>query len=237
MSSLLISDAHLSPSHPEICEAFFKFLENEAINTKSLYILGDLFEAWIGDDDQEPLSRKVVLHLKKLTDKGVAVFLMQGNRDFLYGTTFTEQTGCKLLPDHHVLNYKNKKILLLHGDTLCTDDKQYQRFRRIARSSFLRWLLIKLPLGTRQKMAESWRSKSIQFNANKPENIMDVSVSEVDRVMKKYSADIMIHGHTHRPKRHQHLHGERIVLGNWGEYGWFIRIKDEATLDLISFKI
>ena len=237
MSSLLISDIHLSPCYPETCEAFFNFLRNEIADSTSLYILGDLFEAWIGDDDQEPLPRKVISALKDLTDSGVAVYLMPGNRDFLYGKKFATQTGCKLLPDYHVLKYPNKRVLLLHGDTLCTTDKHYQRYRFVARSRLLRFILNSLPISVRQKIAGSLRSKSTRHNANKPENIMDVSASEVDRVMKKYEANIMIHGHTHRPKRHQEKYGERIVLGDWGKDGWFIRIKSEENLDLIAFKI
>ena len=237
MSSLLISDLHLSPSHPETCEAFFNFLRNEATESTTLYILGDLFEVWIGDDDQDPLSRRVISSLKSLTDDGVVVYLMPGNRDFLYGKKFAAQTGCKLLPDWHILQYPNKRILLLHGDTLCTTDEQYQRFRFIIRSRLLRFILTSLPISIRQKIAKSLRSKSIKLNTNKPENIMDVSVPEVERLMKKYDANIMIHGHTHRPKRHQQKYGERFVLGDWGNNGWFIRINNEESLELLAFKI
>jgi UDP-2,3-diacylglucosamine hydrolase len=237
MPSLLISDLHLSPYHPEICEAFFNFLRNEAADSTSLYILGDLFEAWIGDDDQEPLSRQVISSLKSLTDKGVAVYLMPGNRDFLYGKRFVTQTGCKLLLDYHVLKYPNKRVLLLHGDILCTEDKQYQRFRYIVRSRLLRFILTSLPISIRQKIAKSLRSKSIALNTNKPENIMDVSEPEVERLMKKYDANIMIHGHTHRPRRHQQKYGERIVLGDWDNNGWYIRINNEENLELLTFKI
>ena len=237
MSSLLISDVHLSPHHPKISEAFFNFLKNEAADSTSLYILGDLFEAWIGDDDREPLSRKVILSLRNLTEQGVTVYLMQGNRDFLYGKKFAAQTGCKLLSDHHVLSYPNKTVLLLHGDTLCTADKQYQRFRLIARSPLLRFILTNLPITFRQKIAEILRSKSKKLNANKSENIMDVSISEVDRIMDKYNANIMIHGHTHRPRIHEQQFGKRFVLGDWDKNGWFICISNEENFDLISFKI
>ena len=136
MSTLLISDLHLSPQHPAVSEAFFNFLKNEAINSQSLFILGDLFEAWIGDDDQGLLSRQVVSALKEVTDKGTSIYLMHGNRDFLISRTFSYETGCKLLPDCYIHEAGNKKILLLHGDTLCTQDKQYQLFRRVVRSRF-----------------------------------------------------------------------------------------------------
>ena len=237
MSTLLISDLHLSPQHPAVSEAFFNFLKNEAINSQSLFILGDLFEAWIGDDDQGLLSRQVVSALKEVTDKGTSVYLMHGNRDFLISRKFSYETGCKLLPDYYIHEAGNKKILLLHGDTLCTQDKQYQLFRRVVRSRFFFRSVMQLPVKTRQNIAEKLRLKSKKFNANKPENIMDVSLPEVERVMSKYSVDVMIHGHTHRPGRHKNLRGERLVLGDWGENGWFIRIKDKGTLNLVSFKI
>jgi UDP-2,3-diacylglucosamine hydrolase len=237
MSTLLISDLHLSPQCPAVSEAFFGFLKNEAVHSNALYILGDLFETWIGDDDPEPFSRQVILALKTVSDSGVSVYFMQGNRDFLIGKKFSHDTGCTLLDDYHTCELEGKKVLLLDGDTLCTRDKQYQRFRRIARSRLLRWVLMHLPLKVRQRIAAKLRSQSMESNSNKSENIMDVSPQEVEQTMKKYCIDTIIHGHTHRPNRHKHLHGERLVLGDWGQNGWFIRIKDKGTIDLVSFKI
>jgi UDP-2,3-diacylglucosamine hydrolase len=237
MSTLLISDLHLSPQCPAVSEAFFNLLKNESVKFDSLYILGDLFDTWIGDDDPEPFSHQVISALKKLSDSGVSVYLMQGNRDFLIGKKFSHDTGCILLGDYHVCELEGKKVLLLHGDTLCTRDKQYQRYRHIARSGFLRWVLMHLPLKVRQRIAAKWRSQSIESNSNKSENIMDVSPQEVEKIMEKYCIDTIIHGHTHRPNRHKHLHGERLVLGDWGQNGWFVRITDKTTIELVSFEI
>tara|TARA_R110001592_G_scaffold356455_4_gene658385 strand:+ start:10561 stop:11274 length:714 start_codon:yes stop_codon:yes gene_type:complete len=237
MTTLVISDLHLSPDRPAASRAFFDFLKNEAQQAKALYILGDLFEAWVGDDDPAPLSRDVISALKELGDSGTELYFMQGNRDFLIDKRFAHETGCTLLPDHYVAQLEGQKILLLHGDTLCIGDEQYQKFRRKARHPVFRWCLNHLPLKTRQNIAASWRSKSMKVNANKSDNIMDVTPSEVERVLEEYQVNIMIHGHTHRPNRHQHKNGERIVLGDWHHNGWYIRVTENTSPELISFPI
>ena len=237
MSTLLISDLHLSPERPAVTQAFLDFLKNQTAEANALYILGDLFEAWVGDDDPAPLSRKIILALKELTDNGTSLYVMQGNRDFLLNKRFARETGCTLLPDHYVTELKNHKILLLHGDTLCIGDKQYQKFRRKARHPIFRWCLNHLPLKTRQNIATSWRSKSMKVNANKSDNIMDVTTSEVEKQMAKYQVKVMIHGHTHRPNRHNHNNGERLVLGDWNHNGWYIRVTEKTEPELISFPI
>jgi len=237
MSTLLISDLHLSPERPAVTLAFLDFLKNQAAEANALYILGDLFEAWVGDDDPAPLSRKVITVLKELTDNGTDLYVMQGNRDFLLDKRFARETGCTLLPDHYVTELENHKILLLHGDTLCIGDEQYQKFRRKARHPIFRWCLNHLPLKTRQNIATSWRSKSMKVNSNKSDYIMDVTPSEVERIMEKYQVNSMIHGHTHRPNRHQHKNGERLVLGDWYQNGWYIRVTEKAAPELNSFPI
>lgn len=237
MTTLLISDLHLSPDRPAVSRAFFDFLKNEAQQARALYILGDLFEAWVGDDDPAPLSRDVISALKELADSGTELYFMQGNRDFLIDKRFARETGCTLLSDHHVAQLEGQNILLLHGDTLCIGDEQYQKFRRKARHPVFRWCLNRLPLKTRQNIATSWRAKSMKVNSNKSDNIMDVTPSEVERVMEAYQVNTMIHGHTHRPNRHQHKNGERIVLGDWHHHGWFIRVTDNTPPELISFPI
>ena len=237
MTTLVISDLHLSPDRPAVSRAFFDFLKNEAQQAEALYILGDLFEAWVGDDDPAPLSRDVILALKELAGSGTELYFMQGNRDFLIDKRFARETGCTLLPDHYVAQLEGQKILLLHGDTLCIGDEQYQKFRRKARHPVFRWCLNHLPLKTRQNIAASWRSKSMKVNANKSDNIMDVTPSEVERIMEKYQVNTMIHGHTHRPNRHHHKNGERIVLGDWHHHGWFIRVTENTPPELISFPI
>lgn len=237
MPTLLISDLHLSPERPAVTQAFLGFLKDQAQQANALYILGDLFEAWVGDDDPAPLSREVIAALKVLTDNGTGLYLMQGNRDFLIDKRFARETGCTLLPDYYVAQLEGHNLLLLHGDTLCTGDEQYQRFRRKARHPVFRWCLNHLPLRTRQNIAKNWRAKSMNANSNKPDNIMDVTASEVERQMEKYQVNTMIHGHTHRPNRHQHKQGERLVLGDWHHHGWYIRVTERTEPELISFPI
>jgi UDP-2,3-diacylglucosamine hydrolase len=237
MSTLLISDLHLSPERPAVTQAFLDFLKNQAAEADALYILGDLFEVWVGDDDPAPLSQEVIAALKALTYSGTALYVMQGNRDFMIGKRFARETGCTLLPDHYVAQLEGHKVLLLHGDTLCIDDEQYQRFRRKTRRPFFLWCLKRLPLSTRQKIADNGRAKSRAVNANKSENIMDVTPSEVEQLMEQYQINTMIHGHTHRPNRHQHKNGERLVLGDWHQNGWYIRVTEKAEPELISFPI
>ena len=237
MSTLLISDLHLSPERPAVTQAFFEFLEHQAREASALYILGDLFEAWIGDDDPSELARAVISALKTLSDRGTKLYFLHGNRDFLVNKRFAREAGCTLLPEHHVANLEGHKILLLHGDTLCIEDVDYQKFRRKARHPVFRWLLSHLPLKKRQQIARDWRTKSMAANSNKSDNIMDVTDSEVERLMTKYQVNTMIHGHTHRPNHHRHKNGERLVLGDWHHNGWFIRVAKNAAPELISFPI
>lgn len=237
MTTLLISDLHLSPERPAVTRAFFAFLENQTDDIEALYILGDLFEAWIGDDDPAPLARQVIAALKKLSDSGVKLFFTHGNRDFMIGKQFARETGATLLPDHHLTELGGQRVLLLHGDTLCTGDADYQTFRRRYRHPLVKFLLRHLPLKKRQKMAVEWRQKSMQANANKSDNIMDVSEETVAQLMAQYRVKLMIHGHTHRPFHHQMPCGERLVLGDWHQRGWYIRIKEDHSPELISFPI
>ncbi len=237
MPTLLISALHLSPERPAVTQAFLGFLKDQAQQANALYILGDLFEAWVGDDDPAPLSQEVISALKALTDNGSDLYLMQGNRDFLIDKRFARETGCTLLPDYYVAQLEGRNVLLLHGDTLCIEDVDYQRFRRKARHPVFRWCLNHLPLRTRQNIAKNWRAKSMDVNSNKPDNIMDVTASEVERQMEKYQVSTMIHGHTHRPNRHQHKQGERLVLGDWHHHGWYIRVTEKTEPELISFPI
>ena len=236
MIRLFISDLHLSKERPAVTRAFFRFMEQQAAEADELYILGDLFEAWIGDDDPETLARAVVAGLRKLADSGTRVFFLHGNRDFLVGRRFARETGCTLLPDYHLLVDGERKILLCHGDTLCTGDKKYQRFRRKVRNPLYRWLLAHLPLRRRLRIAADWRARRLAAKSNKPANIMDVTPAEVDRQLASRGAQVIIHGHTHRPAVHHHQNGERIVLGDWEKLGWFARF-DGQQIDLIDFEI
>ncbi len=224
MPALLISDLHLSEDRPGITRAFFRFLENQAREVESLYILGDLFESWIGDDDPNPMVREVIGKLRSLSDSGVRLYFQHGNRDFLIGKRFAEETGCTLLPETHIAEIDGHRVVLLHGDTLCTADREYQRFRTLTRNKIVKAMLLKLPLKKRQQMAADLRAKSMSANSNKAENIMDVTPEEVEKVLQESGVTTMIHGHTHRPDRHKHKLGERVVLGDWNKSAWIARI-------------
>jgi UDP-2,3-diacylglucosamine hydrolase len=213
-----------------------EFLENEASSAEALFVLGDLFEAWIGDDDSCPVGLDVQKGFKQLTDKGIALFIQHGNRDFFIGNRFCKATGAILLDDEHLIEYMDETVLAMHGDTLCTDDVDYIRFRKRIRHPISKFFLQSLPLKYRQKLADGMREKSKAANANKPSAIMDVNAQAVDRVMAKHQVKTLIHGHTHRPDRHQHSHGERIVLGDWHDKGWYV-IWDTNGLELCHFEI
>ena len=236
MSVLFISDLHLAPERPAVTRAFLSFLSDRASASEALYILGDLFEAWIGDDDPTAMAAEVQDALRKLSDSGVSLFIQQGNRDFLLGRRFIKRCGAVLLGDEHIVEYAGHRALVMHGDSLCTDDIDYQRFRRKARNPVYKWCLSHLPLKRRQKLASDWRAKSMAANSNKASAIMDVNAQTVATVMDKHNVEILIHGHTHRPNRHQLAAGERIVLGDWHDLGWVLCL-DDRGYDLESFVI
>ena len=236
MSVLFISDLHLAPERPAVTRAFLSFLSNRASAAESLYILGDLFEAWIGDDDPTAMAAEVQDALRKLSDSGVSLFIQQGNRDFLLGQRFIKRCGAALLGDEHIVENNGHRALVMHGDSLCTDDIDYQRFRRKARNPIYKWCLSHLPLKRRQKLAADWRAKSMAANSNKASAIMDVNADAVTAVMDKHAVDILIHGHTHRPNRYQLAKGERIVLGDWHDLGWVLCL-DDSGYNLESFVI
>lgn len=236
MAILFISDLHLSPERPEVTRAFLYFLEQHASSAKALFVLGDLFEAWIGDDDTCPTGTQVQQAFKQLTDQGVALFIQHGNRDFFIGKRFLQATGASLLADEHLVEYNDENILVMHGDTLCTDDMDYIRFRKKIRHPISKFLLLALPLRFRQKLANGMRAKSKAANANKPSAIMDVNTDAVDAVMSKHQVKTLIHGHTHRPDRHHHINGERIVLGDWHDKAWYV-LWEGNSLELKNFSI
>ena len=236
MAILFISDLHLSPERPEVTRAFLTFLQQHADSTEALFVLGELFEACIGDDDTCATGIEVQEAFKQLTDKGVGLFIQHGNRDFFIGKRFCKATGANLLADEHLVEYMDETVLVMHGDTLCTDDVDYIRFRKKIRHPVSKALLQLLPLTYRQKLANAMRAKSKAANANKPSAIMDVNANAVEAVMTKHCVSTLIHGHTHRPDRHQHENGERIVLGDWHDKGWYI-VWDLAGINLNNFNI
>lgn len=227
MTILFISDLHLCSGRPEINRCFFDFLEREAVGARALYILGDLFEYWAGDDDLgDPFNATVVAALARLAAGGVPVYLMHGNRDFVIGEAFAGASGVTLLPDPTLLNLYGQPTLAMHGDTLCTLDQSYQAFRREARSAAWIGNLLQRPLAERKAAIETLRRQSEQEKRAKPEEIMDVAAAEVEAVLRRYGYPRLIHGHTHRPAHHVHLvdgHAcERWVLADWYQAGSYL---------------
>jgi UDP-2,3-diacylglucosamine hydrolase len=231
-ATLLISDLHLDDSRPEIEEQFIAFLKTEARQAKALYILGDLFEVWVGDDDPAVDKQRIQSALRELTASGVPCYVMHGNRDFLIGKRFLKYTGCQLLNDPCVVDLYNRRVLLLHGDLLCTDDHAYQRLRRIVRNPIVRFLFRLMTLKQRQKLAAKIRAGS-QTHINNTMNstaapIMDVNAEAVRNAFKQYDVNLMIHGHTHRPAIHQVNNTcTRVVLGDWYEQGSVLRFTEQ----------
>ncbi|WP_318474869.1 UDP-2,3-diacylglucosamine diphosphatase [Photobacterium leiognathi] len=223
MTTLFISDLHLSASRPDMTDCFLRFMAEDTANIDALYVLGDLFEMWIGDDEESPFLQQIKQAFKTLTDSGIPCYFVHGNRDFLIGKRFSQQTGIQLLPEHSVVDLYGKPTLILHGDTLCIEDEAYQRYRKKVHNKFIQWLFFRIPLSKRIQIGEKFRNNSSKNNQMKSQSIMDVTASEVVRVMKEFHVDQMIHGHTHRPDIHSLTVDDkpatRIVLGDWYEHG------------------
>ncbi|SER55729.1 UDP-2,3-diacylglucosamine hydrolase [Azotobacter beijerinckii] len=232
MATLLISDLHLDEERPDISRAFLRFLKERASQAEALYILGDFFEVWIGDDAMSPFQYSIAKALRDVADRGTRIFLMHGNRDFLVGRSFCRQAGCSLLRDPSRINLNGAPALLMHGDTLCTRDVAYMRFRRRLRNPLSVWLLRHLPLSKRQQLARKWRDASRQQVRQKAAEIVDVTPEEIPRIMAEHGVLTLIHGHTHRPAVHAlQVNGRdarRIVLGDWNRQGWVLEIDDRG---------
>lgn len=229
MALYFIADLHLQQSHPRITQGFLQLLQR-LDDATALYIVGDLFEVWVGDDYSDECTQAVIAGLNAFSASGKALYFMHGNRDFLLGEQFCEQTGGALLDEPHVLEL-HKPALLLHGDSLCTKDTAYMQMRTLLRNpQFQQQLLVK-PLAERLQLAVKIRGQSQAGNQLKAEDIMDVTPSAVDALMDEHQVSILIHGHTHRPNRHLWQHKqrtcERIVLGDWhDDLGWVLRYAD-----------
>ncbi|MCC4265137.1 UDP-2,3-diacylglucosamine diphosphatase [Oceanimonas baumannii] len=233
--TLFIADLHLSDGRPDITHAFLEFMRDEAPGADALYVLGDLFEFWVGDDEPVELNRQVAAAFRTCSEGGTPVYYIHGNRDFMIGRRFAAEAGMTLLPEHHVIDLYGEPVLIMHGDTLCTDDAGYQRYRRITRWRWLQWLFLCLPLRKRLDIADGIRGKSAQSKQGKNITIMDVNRQEVARQMRKAGVKRLIHGHTHRPAMHDFiLDGQpvqRLVLGDWYTQGSVLRIgPDHAEL-------
>ncbi len=237
---LLISDLHLEEQRPDITRAFLHFLQTRARQAEALYILGDFFEVWVGDDGMSPFQHGIARALRQLSDAGTRIFLMHGNRDFLIGRAFCRAAGCTLLKDPSIVHFNGEPVLLMHGDSLCTLDVGYMKLRRLLRNPLSLFILRNLPLTTRRKLARKLRSESRAQTRMKAREIIDVTPDEVPRIMAEHGVRTLIHGHTHRPAEHAlEVNGQsarRIVLGDWDSQGWALQI-DEQGLHQAPFAL
>ncbi len=232
---LFISDLHLQEERPRLNRGFFLFLKEQAPRAEALYILGDFFDVWIGDDAMTPFHHQVAAALKELATSGTQVYLMHGNRDFALGKVFCEAAGATLLSDPCVIQPYDEPLLLMHGDLLCTDDIAYQRLRRFFRNPVVNFILRNTPLGFRQQLASKTRQSSQEATRNKDQQITDANPEAIERFMQHYTAPALIHGHTHRPGIHQQALGKRYVLGDWSDaQGWKLEVTANSK-KLLSF--
>ena len=232
MSAVLISDLHLHESDPTLFSKFEMFLSSKVYGFNNLYILGDLFETWIGDDDESKFNKKVIEILKKVSADGMKVFLMHGNRDFLIGESFCSSINAELLSDYHIYEDGDSKILLLHGDTLCTDDIRYQEFRKLVRTESWKGDFLSKSLKERIDIASGLREMSNEETENKKNEIMDVNLESVRKISNEFNIEKMIHGHTHRPFIHQDENLLRVVLSDWeNEVNYATVINGEISLE------
>ena len=237
MSYLFISDLHLDENSEGITRGFKSFLHQQVPLAEKLFILGDLFEVWLGDDDITPFNAEII---QILGDIQIPKYIIHGNRDFLLGQTFCDQSGLELLPDPTIIEYAGESILLMHGDSLCTRDEDYINVRNHLRQPSVQQELLAKPLAERTAIAKDARKQSKEHTRETAVDIMDVTPDEVTRVMAENGVQLLIHGHTHRPAVHDLLiegnPARRIVLGDWGESGWYLKL-DGKNQDLISFEI
>jgi UDP-2,3-diacylglucosamine hydrolase len=229
MTTLFISDLHLDPERPAITELFGRFVDEEARGADALYILGDLFEAWVGDDDPSEAGAFVASKLRALRDAGVPVRFIRGNRDFLLGDAYARRAGMEILPDPAVVMLHGKPVLLMHGDLLCSDDTAYQDFRAQTRDPRWQAQFLAQPLPARLAFAQQARAASQAHQSGLQaqgamESITDATPATIAETFARYGVDRIIHGHTHRPKVHEGDGGTRIVLGDWYEQGSVLRV-------------
>ncbi|WP_313927217.1 UDP-2,3-diacylglucosamine diphosphatase [Pseudoxanthomonas sp.] len=239
MTTLFISDLHLDAERPAVTELFGAFMQKEATRADALYILGDLFEAWVGDDDPSETGAYVAARIREVADAEVPVFFIRGNRDFLLGDAFARRAGMRILPDPAVVMLYGKPVLLMHGDLLCTGDTAYQAFRAQTRNPAWQAQFLAQPLAARLAFAAQARAASAahqggmkQQGKTQFETLTDVATATVDATFAKFGIDTLIHGHTHRPAIHdltvENRACQRIVLGDWYEQGSVLRVEPDA---------
>ena len=238
MATLFIADLHLQTEEPAITAGFLRFLQGEARQADALYILGDLFEAWIGDDDPNPLHQQIASAIKAVVDAGVPCYFIHGNRDFLVGQRFARQSGMLLLAEEERLDLYGREVLIMHGDTLCTDDPGYLAFRAKVHTPWIQRLFLALPLLIRRRIAARMRADSKAANSSKSMDIMDVNPQAVVDVMERHHVQWLIPGHTHRPAVHElQANGQpawRVVLGAWHSEGSMVKVTPD-DVELIHF--
>ncbi|HEY0178765.1 MAG TPA: UDP-2,3-diacylglucosamine diphosphatase [Dokdonella sp.] len=237
MTTLFISDLHLDESQPHITQLFVEFVRHEAAHAQALYVLGDLFEAWIGDDAGDATADRVAKALAGLHAAGVPCFFIHGNRDFLLGDAYARRAGTTLLPDPSVVEIDGERVLLMHGDTLCTDDPRYQAFRAESHAPDWQRRFLARPRAEREAFAQQARAESRRYTRSVADAITDVNAAAVRDAMRRHDVRRLIHGHTHRPAVHRfELDGrpaERIVLGDWYEQGSVVRAEN-GTFEAVA---
>lgn len=236
---LFISDLHLSPERPDIIRLFCDFMAETAPGCQRLFILGDFVEYWLGDDDPAPGLQPAFDAMGRLADSGTEIYLMHGNRDFLMGESFAEKTGCTLLQDPSIIRIDGQDVLLMHGDTLCTDDTAYQQLRVMLRNPAWQADFLAKPMEERVMMAKALREKSEQEVSTKSMEIMDVNAAAVEAAFAEHQVSLLIHGHTHRPAVH-HLEVQgrdctRIVLADWYTQGHYLEVNGFDDYRMVDF--
>ncbi len=238
---LFISDLHLTPDRPLIIKLFCQFVNERAIYSEALYILGDFFEYWIGDDDPANGLESIFEAFDTLKKHNIPVYFMHGNRDFLISSGFEKRAHCKIIPDPKIITINSNKIILLHGDSLCTKDTQYQKFKQLVRSDTWKEEFSSKSLAERKSIVEGLRDTSKTETSNKDEEIMDAEQEAIDEIMRDEKVDYMIHGHTHRPNIHNSTLDNRtitrIVLGDWYEHGSVLSVKTQSNNEGLDYNL
>ncbi|BAC24390.1 ybbF [Wigglesworthia glossinidia endosymbiont of Glossina brevipalpis] len=231
MSTLFVSDVHLSEKNPKLTDLFFYFLKNKAILSRSLYILGDLFETWVGDDNITYISKELANITNYLADNGTSCYFIKGNRDFLIGKSYFKSSKITLLPYKKIININKQSIIILHGDTLCLNDKNYQKFKKLVNQDWLQKFFLKLPLCARIKISNLIINKRKKLNLKRMNYLTKINKEYIKKIMEQTNTNIMIHGHIHMPKVHVLPNRKyRIVLGMWNKSGSILEINKKLSL-------
>lgn len=237
--TLFIADLHLDERHKLSTKCFINFIDQQAQKADALYILGDFFELWIGDDHETPFNKEIKNSLISLSEKNIPIFFVPGNRDFLVGKKFAQETGCKILPQNTVIPLYGDKVVLLHGDGLCTHDLKHMKFRRLTQNPFIRSLFLALPLSIRKKIGLKMRATSRKHHSSVSNELLQVNEMEVSKLLEENQVNYMIHGHIHEPKIFHYTiknqPAERIVLGSWEQQGCALKWFEDGKKEMYFF--